>query len=121
VQCFGGWSNFAIREWWQGTATCMRTVNWPGISGKIYTFEVYPSNLSFKPVPGIYLLCGETPEGEPEAFYVGETHSFYDTINGNEVHEGFPHVALFPCGDPRERHRILNDLRQALVEKGTWQ
>jgi hypothetical protein len=100
----------------------MRTVNWPGISGKIYAFEVYPSDLNLRPVAGIYLLCGEGTDGEGlEALYVGETVSFHDTINGNYVKEEFSHVALFPSGDPIERHRILNDLRQAFADKGIWQ
>ncbi len=95
----------------------MRTHSWVGISGKAYSFEVYPSDLKFNPVSGVYLLCGETPEGQIEAFFAGETQSFHDCLNGNAVHEGFSLVALLQCEDPIERHRIQNDLRQVFDEK----
>jgi hypothetical protein len=94
----------------------MRTFSWVGISGKAYAFEVYSSNLDFRDVAGVYLLCGESPEGEIEAIYVGETRSFHDCLNGNEVHLGFSHIALLQCDDPLERHRIQNDLRQVFDE-----
>ena len=95
----------------------MRIHNWVGISGKAYSFEVYPSILNFKPISGVYLLCEETPEGQIEALFAGETQSFHDCLNGNAVHEGFSHVALLQCEDPIERHRIQNDLRQVFDEK----
>jgi hypothetical protein len=112
---------FAASELGAENAECMRTFSWVGISGITYAFEVYPSNLDFRHVAGVYILCGESPEGQPEAFYVGETRSFHDILNGNEVHLGFSHVALLPCADPFERHRIQNDLRQVFDEAAKWQ
>jgi hypothetical protein len=95
----------------------MRTLNWAGISAKWYSFEVYPSNLNFRSVPGIYLLCGEGPDGQPEPLHMVETKSFHDAINCKAASDGFSRVALFPCGGAIARHRNLNDLSQALYEK----
>jgi hypothetical protein len=94
----------------------MRTLLWIGSSGTRYVFEVYPSDLKFNRAPGVFILCGETPEGQIEALYVGETRSFRDCLNGNKVHLGFSDVALLPCDDLAKRNGIRNDLRLAPAE-----
>jgi hypothetical protein len=94
----------------------MRTLRWIGNSGTAYVFEVYPSDLRFSRAAGVYILCGETPDGQIEALYVGETRSFRDCLNGNKVHLGFSEVALLPCDDQAKRHRIRNDLMQPAAE-----
>jgi len=98
-------------------------VTWTGKSGKDYVFELYPLGTEFKPVSGVYVFCKPIGKTRMEALYVGETQSFYESLNaGIENHDGFErasragmaHIGVMRSGYSTERLRIETDLRHGL-------
>ncbi len=53
-------------------ATTIATVNWPGLSGRQYTYYVYPVGTDFESVPGNYIFAKVT-NGSWTPVYIGET------------------------------------------------
>lgn len=101
----------------------MDLVNWYGISGQKYTFEVYPLGTEFFSLSGVYILCTVLPDGRYKALYVGETQSFHDRLNaGLYDHDGYvsatrygvSHIGALLVDDSTLRLRIETDLRHAL-------
>lgn len=101
-------------------------VKWTGISGWIYDFEVFPKNVEFNPVSGVYILCrqaGSILAPRLEALYVGETESLHNRLNAGATNHnglkssrqaGMTHIAVHRCEGATERLRIETDLRHAL-------
>ena len=49
------------------------TIKWPGISGRSYTYWIYPIGTQFNSAPINYVFAKETEPNMYEAIYVGET------------------------------------------------
>lgn len=104
-------------------------VEWAGLSGLKYGFNVYPIGQEFLPVGGIYIMCRFNLGGllAPLGFqplYVGETHNLNQRLNiGIDAHDGYKrclaygvsHFATRRCDDATERLRIETDLRHGLT------
>lgn len=66
-------------------------INWPGYSGRNYTFETYPIGTAFKPIGGVYIFCRARPDGKWDALYVGETGNFNERLNTSlQGHQAWP-------------------------------
>lgn len=104
----------------------MATVTWTGISGWPYEFGVYDLAATFRPVPGVYILCrraGSLLGNHLEALYIGETQSLEDRLNTCRFdHDGFKRAsqmglsvicARVVTDGTAERLRIETELRHA--------
>ena len=54
----------------------MAPVNWPGQSGGVYSYEIYPIGAIWNNVPGNYIFARQVAPGRWEALYIGQTESF---------------------------------------------
>lgn len=104
----------------------MPTVTWTGLSGWSYETGVFDLATTFKPSPGIYILCRLVQLGTGshlEALYIGEAESLENRLNTcREAHDGFQralkmgatHICARLVSDgAAERLRIETDLRHA--------
>ena len=57
--------------------------NWPGASGKEYTYRIYPAGASFKSVPGNFILAREYEPGEWVPLYIGQTRDLSQRLEGH--------------------------------------
>lgn len=102
-------------------------VNWTGLSGTRYDFNVYDLATTFYPVPGVYIFGRWTQVNGvtlPEALYVGEAKSLEDRLNTNRAgHDGLKRAtkagmtfiaARVAPADDSQRLRIETDLRHKL-------
>ena len=48
-------------------------INWPGKSGRIYTYYIYPIGSSFRATGGNYIFAKETSPSHWSPVYVGQT------------------------------------------------
>ena len=93
----------------------MAPVNWPGASGNVYSYEIYPVGAMWNSVPGNYIFATQRADGRWEAVYIGETGSFRDRL---PIHEKLPcvrlhggtHVHAHVNSDPGSRSREERDL-----------
>ena len=67
--------------------TTTQTVNWPGQSGKLYTYQVYPIETKFESVPGNYIFA-KLVNGRWSPIYIGET---------GDLSERFDNHHAMPC------------------------
>ena len=68
-------------------ATTTQTINWPGQSGKLYSYHVYPIGTKFDAVPGNYIFA-KMVSGRWSPVYVGET---------SDLSERFDNHHKMPC------------------------
>ncbi len=59
------------------------TCNWPGISGRTYTYGIYKMEGNWNSVSGNYIFAKETSPGMWKALYVGETGNFSTRLTPN--------------------------------------
>jgi hypothetical protein len=57
--------------------------NWPGQSGKEYSYEIYPLEASFRPLPGNYIYAGQAEDGSWVAVYVAQTRDLHQRLEGH--------------------------------------
>lgn len=55
------------------TTTTVRTIIWPGQSGKTYKYWIYPLPPNLDAKPGNYVFAREVSPGKFAPLYVGET------------------------------------------------
>ena len=58
-------------------------VNWPGQSGKVYPYEVYPLDTSFRPLPGLYIYAGQAEDGSWVPVYIAQTRDLHQRLEGH--------------------------------------
>lgn len=94
------------------------TVTFTGISGKDYTFEVYPKDVTFKEVSCVYIFTCENPPYTLNPLYVGQTgelktrmsqHHKWDEVNKLDC----THICVLMTDEPN-RLLIEKDLIQGL-------
>jgi hypothetical protein len=59
------------------------TYNWPGQSGKEYTFTIYPLNTAFRPLPGVYIYAKQLSCGDWSAIYIAQTRDLHQRLEGH--------------------------------------
>ncbi len=59
-------------------------VNWAGQSGTEYPYTVYDLDTEFPPVPGNYIYCRQTEDGQWAPLYVAQTRDLHQRLEGHE-------------------------------------
>ena len=58
-------------------------MNWPGQSGKEYSYEVYPLDASFQALPGNYIYAKQTEDGQWVPIYIAQTRDLHQRLEGH--------------------------------------
>jgi len=62
-------------------------LNWPGASGKEYTYQIHPLGAAFRPVPGNFILAREYEAGQWTPLYIGQTRDLSQRLEGYQNQE----------------------------------
>jgi hypothetical protein len=95
----------------------MSTSNWPGLSGKIYTYHVYPFGTALKAEPGNYIYARLNAQNQWVPLYIGETDDLESRVATHEKREcvrrnGVTHIhAHLTPGGRSQRLAEETDLR----------
>ncbi len=60
------------------------TINWGGLSGKEYTYGIYPIGTPFKDIPGNYVFAKQTKPGYWSPCYIGQTENLNQRLGDHE-------------------------------------
>jgi hypothetical protein len=58
-------------------------LNWPGQSGKEYSYEVYPLDTPFRALPGNYIYAGQSEDGSWVPIYIAQTRDLHQRLEGH--------------------------------------
>jgi hypothetical protein len=58
-------------------------VNWPGQSGKQYTYEIFPLDAVFQAFPGNYIYAGQAEDGSWVPIYIAQTRDLHQRLEGH--------------------------------------
>lgn len=58
-------------------------IDWEGISGKKYSYGIYPIGTTFKKVPGNYVFAKETKQNTFLPIYIGETEDLSERFDNH--------------------------------------
>ena len=93
------------------------TYNWPGHSGKLYPYQVYPLDSSFRPMPGLYIYAKQLSDGDWSPIYIAQTRDLHQRLEGHvrlsdAVANGATHLHAHYCnagqGDRcTEEHNLI--------------
>lgn len=59
-------------------------INWTGISGQNYEYEIYEIGDSFKPEAGNYIFCKLNTAGNWEPQYIGQTNDLNERLGNHD-------------------------------------
>lgn len=99
-------------------------IQWKGISGSVYEFQLDPIGTIYLPIPGVYIFCRNIGGTSWSAQYVGETEDMnrrlsdqlqaHHSLGAVRLH-GSTHISTLRVnGGAAERVRIETDLRHSL-------
>ena len=60
--------------------TASPSYNWPGQSGKVYHYEIYPFDAAFRPLPGLYIYAKQLPDGDWSPIYISQTRDLHQRL-----------------------------------------
>lgn len=90
-----------------------------GISGRQYIFELFPIDMIFNNVPGIYEFVKQASNGGWDALYIGQTGNLRERLtsqhhqwNCARRHRATHIAILVTVGSEQERVDIETDLRR---------
>jgi predicted GIY-YIG superfamily endonuclease len=63
------------------------TCNWPGVSGKSYTYHVHPFGTTLKAEAGNYIYSKLNQQGQWVPLYIGETEDLDNRVTTHEKRE----------------------------------
>jgi hypothetical protein len=99
-------------------------INWQGISGTVYQFQLHPVGTPYLARSGVYIFCKLAPNGNWDAVYIGETDNFNRRLTEQfTLHHrwsciraaGATHICtLHVPGDLALREGIETDLRRLI-------
>ena len=84
-----------------------------------YEFKVYPpATTQWTDVAGVYIFAGLKSRKEWDAYYIGQTESFHDSLTAHEQWEpavklGATHVHAITVPSKADRERMERELIQA--------
>ena len=86
-------------------------VNWPGKSGRTYTYQVYPIGTSFHDVAGNYIYAKQVGS-QWQPCYIGQTNSLQNRLANHEKEacakrHGATHIHV--KATPAERDRLAEE------------
>ena len=78
------------------------SINWPGLSGKEYQYEIYPITTAFQALPGIYIYARQAEDGSWVPVYIAQTRDLHQRLEGhvrvdNAVENGATHIHAHYC------------------------
>ncbi len=90
-------------------------VDFRGVSGEVYAFEVYPDDTEFDDEGAVYVFTKITPF-KATPLYIGETETLGTRIANHEKWEcadkhGCTHICVYWVGSKEEGLEIETDLR----------
>ena len=79
-------------------------VAWTGQSGKVYQYEVFPFDASFRPLPGNYIYAMQTEDGGWVPIYVAQTRDLHQRLEGHvrpedAIAHGATHLHAHYCSE----------------------
>ena len=74
-------------------------VNWPGLSGKVYPYQIHPIDASFQPVPANYIYAKQSENGEWVPLYIAQTRNLSQRLEdfekqGRAFQSGATHILV---------------------------
>ena len=57
--------------------------NWPGQSGKQYSYEIHPFETAFKALPGNYIYARQREDGGWIPIYIAQTRDLHQRLEGH--------------------------------------
>jgi hypothetical protein len=67
----------------QSEETSSALINWPGHSGKEYSYEIYPTDTVFRPLPGNYIYARQAEDGTWVPIYIAQTRDLHQRLEGH--------------------------------------
>jgi hypothetical protein len=64
------------------TSSSPASVNWRGQTGKEYSYEVFPLEASFRPLPGNYIYAKQVEDGNWVPIYIAQTRDLHQRLEG---------------------------------------
>ena len=68
----------------QAESTSSAFINWPGQSGNVYQYTVYPLDTAFPPAPANYIYAKESEDGQWIPLYIAQTRDMHQRLEGHE-------------------------------------
>ncbi len=59
------------------------SINWPGQSGKEYSYEVYSLDAAFRALPGNYIYATQAEDGSWAPIYIAQTRDLHQRLEGH--------------------------------------
>lgn len=86
----------------QADSTSTVLINWQGQSGKTYSYEVFPLDAAFQPLPGNYIYAQQTEDGTWIPVYIAQTRDLHQRLEGHvrvddAVQNGATHIHAHYC------------------------
>jgi hypothetical protein len=86
----------------QAESTTSAAINWPGQSGKEYSYEVFPLDASFQALPGNYIYAKQAEDGTWIPVYIAQTRDLHQRLEGHvrlddAVQNGATHLHAHYC------------------------
>jgi len=67
----------------KGQGLASDVVNWPGQSGKAYSYTVYPINVTLRPSPGNFIYAGQAQDGRWVPIYIAQSRNLQQRLEGH--------------------------------------
>lgn len=79
-------------------------VAWAGQSGKVYQYEIFPFDASFRPLPGNYIYAMQTEDGSWIPIYLAQTRDMHQRLEGHvkpedAIAHGATHIHAHYCAE----------------------
>ena len=76
--------------------------NWPGQSGKEYSYEIYSLDTAFRPMPGVYVYAKQLEDGDWVPIYIAQTRDLHQRLEGHvtltdAIAKGATHLHAHYC------------------------
>ncbi len=86
----------------QSESASSTSINWPGQSGKEYSYEIYSLDTSFQPLPGNYIYAKQAEDGTWIPVYIAQTRDLHQRLEGHvrvddAVQNGATHLHAHYC------------------------
>ena len=86
----------------QSAESSSALIQWPGQSGKEYSYEVFPFDASFQALPGNYIYAKQTEEGQWVPIYIAQTRDLHQRLEGHvrvedAIQNGATHLHAHYC------------------------
>ncbi len=90
------------------------TINWPGQSGREYTYKIYSLSTEFKRLPGNYVFARENTPGKFLPVYIGETSDLSERFDNHHKmpcirKHGATHICVHTSSADEEIRRAEED------------